>query len=297
MSYDFKPMKAENYGSVANIRFPVLGSPKLDGCRATCIHDMGLVTTSLAPVANDFIRNQFSKPGLEGVDGELIVGDACSATAFNTTTGAFRRKSGEPKATWHVFDTLKIGRGTPFNQRLTYLKHQVDGIPNIKVVPHTWILDVEQLDHFEASMLKLGYEGVMLRDPDGVYKFGRSTVKEGLLLKVKRFTDIDVIVVGFEELTSNQNELQVDARGYAKRSTNQAGLIYANTLGALIVTSSKFKTPFNVGTGFTAAERAWIWSHQTEVMGQLGKVKYQECGTMEKPRIPTWLGFRSPLDT
>ena len=50
-----------------------------------------------------------------------------------------------------------------------------------------------------------GYEGLMLRAPDGPYKFGRSTVKENTLLKVKNFLDDEAEVIGFKEQTTNTN--------------------------------------------------------------------------------------------
>ena len=45
--------------------------------------------------------------------------------------------------------------------------------------------------------LNAGYEGLMLRDPNGIYKFGRSSVKENILLKVKEFMDDEAEIIAF----------------------------------------------------------------------------------------------------
>ena len=67
-------------------------------------------------------------------------------------------------------------------------------------------MNLEEVQQLEDKFLDAGFEGVMLRDPDGTYKFGRASVKENILLKVKKFLDAEGIVVGFKEKMSNQNE-------------------------------------------------------------------------------------------
>jgi len=74
----------------------------------------------------------------------------------------------------------------------------------IKLLPRV-INSAEELDAFEAACLRDGFEGVMLRSPSGRYKFGRSTLKENLLLKLKRFEDAEAQIIGFEELSHNAN--------------------------------------------------------------------------------------------
>ena len=55
-----------------------------------------------------------------------------------------------------------------------------------KILPVT-IHNAEQLTAYEEKCLADGYEGVMIRTPDSPYKCGRSTEREGWLLKIKRF--------------------------------------------------------------------------------------------------------------
>jgi hypothetical protein len=73
----------------------------------------------------------------------------------------------------------------------------------------------------------------MLRDPNGPYKFGRSTRKEGYLLKLKRFCDSEAEVIGVVELMHNGNEAKTNALGRTERSTRKAGKTGMGVLGAL----------------------------------------------------------------
>jgi DNA ligase-1 len=156
--------------------------------------------------------------------------------------------------------------------------------------------DVAEL---EAAALAAGHEGVMLRKLDAPYKCGRSTFNEGILVKVKRFNDQEARVVGVEEQMHNENERQRDAFGRTKRSTAQEGKTAAGVLGALVVVGvggDYAGVQFNVGTGFTAAQRVHLWQHRAKLTGELVTVKYFPTGTKDAPRFPTFKGFRDARD-
>jgi len=53
---------------------------------------------------------------------------------------------------------------------------------------------------------------------------------------------------------------------------------------------------FNIGTGFTDAERADIWAKRNALVGQLIKFKYFPVGGYEAPRHPVFAGFRDRRD-
>ena len=75
----------------------------------------------------------------------------------------------------------------------------------------------------------------MMRDPVGRYKLGRGTFKEGLIYKLKRFADDEAVIIGFKEQMTNNNILEKDELGYAKRSIFKENMIPAGTLGNFIV--------------------------------------------------------------
>lgn len=145
----------------------------------------------------------------------------------------------------------------------------------------------------EQFWLNEGYEGVMGRSMDGTYKYGRSTMKEGILWKLKRFADHEYEVVGFEERMHNANEATINELGYTERSSHKAGMVPMGTLGALILKHSA--GDFRCGTGFTDEQRAHIWANRDALMGRMAKIKHFEIGVKDLPRFPVFLDFR-PLE-
>jgi DNA ligase-1 len=69
-----------------------------------------------------------------------------------------------------------------------------------------------------------------------------------------------------------------------------------NTLGALKVKDLKTGVEFNVGTGFTMAERALIWRIRDTLVGKVVSYEFLPVGVKDKPRHPAFLGFRIKED-
>lgn len=114
-------------------------------------------------------------------------------------------------------------------------------------------------------------------------------------MKVKRFEDTELEVVGVVELNHNDNEAVTNELGHTQRSTAKAGLRPAGVLGALVCKWQD--TTVEVGTGFTAAQREELWlAGPSYLIGRLAKVKYFAHGMVDKPRHPVFLGFRSTDD-
>ena len=299
----FKPMLAGKAPEdLADINYPVLASPKLDGIRCI-IRDGEAVSRSLKPIPNEFIRDQLR--GLpDGIDGELMV-----EGGFNAVQSAVMSKAGEPKDFWFfVFDQC-FGEYIPdgfdnkpvFEERLELLTRWSEdyGHNNLMVVEHVLIENAEDLATYEAECLEQGFEGVMVRDPQGPYKYGRSTTNQGILLKVKRFADEEATVVGFEELMHNDNEATTDHLGHTKRSSHAENKRPADTLGVLVCESSDGAS-VRCGTGFTAALRKEIWDNQAAYLGTQVKYKHLPDPGGRKPgqtpRHPVYLGQRHPED-
>ena len=280
-----KPMLACE-ANLKALKFPVLASPKLDGVRAL-VRDGVVLSRSLKPIPNRHVQMMFGRPELEGFDGELILGDPTHPEAYRRTVSAVMSIEGDPDVDFHVFD--RWDRDYPYNEvALSYWL----------VIPiySTPIHNMEELEEYEVALLDKGYEGVMLRDPQSPYKFGRSTAKEGYLLKLKRFADSEAEIIGFEELMHNHNEATLNETGHHERSTKQDGLLPADTLGALIVRDIHSGVEFKIGTGFTAAERQKFWNLMAPIRGALVKYRYFPTGSKEKPRFPSFQGFRHHID-
>jgi len=137
----------------------------------------------------------------------------------------------------------------------------------------------------------------MLRLPNGPYKQNRSTLKEGYLVKVKRFHDAEAIVLDWEPLMRNFNEQESDERGYAKRSHVSANKEADELVGSLLVRCLETGQEFNIGSGFTEDQRRAAWAERANLINRIVKYKhFAVTGVKDKPRIPIFLGFRSPID-
>lgn len=111
------------------------------------------------------------------------------------------------------------------------------------------------------------------------------------MLKVKRFEDSEAEVLGTVEEMFNGNEAQRDELGRTKRSKAKAGLVGKGTMGALKVRDLKTKVEFEIGTGFTADDRARQWP-----TGLIVRYKFFAVGVKDKPRHPVYLGERDVKD-
>jgi DNA ligase-1 len=81
----------------------------------------------------------------------------------------------------------------------------------------------------------------------------------------------------------------------SSRSTAASGLSGKGTLGALRCRTSE-GIEFNIGTGFTAAQRVEFWGQQRELLGTSVKFKSFQHGVKDAPRHPVFLGFRHKDD-
>lgn len=303
----FKPMLAGKAPEdLSTLKFPLALSPKLDGIRAI-VKDGVVMSRSLKPIPNRHVQKLFAH--LESYDGELIVGPAADKDCFLKTTSGVMSRDGEPDVNYHVFDRHDL---TAITWEARFASLAI--FENVVKVPHHFVYSNDDVLEYEDMYLMQGYEGVMLRDHNGPYKNGRSTTKEGWLLKLKRFEDSEALVIGMEEKMHNANEATVGELGQTKRTSHQENLEPMGTMGALIVCDLKTGVVFNIGTGFSDADRAWWWSLIMKTVGTLtimnnGGVRYMfeepstivvytffATGSKDKPRFPTMKSIRHKDD-
>jgi DNA ligase-1 len=289
----FKPMLAESITDLSKLRYPLIASPKLDGIRAIN-RDGRLVSRRLKPIPNSYAQAVFSGASTLSFDGELICGDPTAKDVYNRTSRAVMSRDGEPDVTWYLFDDGENSTD-PFVSRLDHLRQRAAGLPRCKVLEQHYVTDEGALLALEEKYLEQGYEGLMLRSPGGRYKYGRSTEKEGLLLKLKRFRDDEFKVVGFEERLHNANEAKTNALGHTERSSHQENKVGRGDLGALIL-ETRDGAQFHCGSGFTDEDRREIWNERDQALGRWAKIKHFAYGVVDKPRFPVFLGWRFPLD-
>ncbi len=304
-----KPLLACNEPlDLARLTYPILASPKLDGIRCI-IRDGSPVSRTFKPIANRHIRRFLEEQQLpNGFDGELMTyegtGLMMKPDNFQGVSSKVMSYDGKPTFMYNVFDWVRdeMGVSEPYAIRYANLLELVSRrfsqgtLENITIVPQHQCSSVEEVLAYEEAQLKMGHEGVILRSPLGRYKCGRSTLNEGILLKLKRFEDSEAKVIGFEQLMHNSNEATTDALGHTERSSHQAGMVGMGVLGALIVKAEGFADTFKIGTGFTAEDREVIWKMKESYVLRLAKFKFQSFGTKDKPRCPVFIGWRDKED-
>ena len=288
----FKPMLATD-ADFDKLRFPVLASPKLDGIRAV-VRDGVVYSRSNKPIPNKYVQEKFSM--LDAVDGELIVGAPTAKDCYTQTTShVMAHDKRDFDVTFFVFDHVRFPEKR-FVDRHNLLYYDDIRHPQVTVLEQFFVANLSSLLELEEKQLDLGYEGLILRDPHAPYKMGRSTAKEGYLLKLKRFVDAEAEVIGFEERMHNGNEATTNELGRTKRSSHQAGKSGRGDLGALVVRIRETGIEFNIGTGFDDAQRAAIWNDRDRYLGKLAKYKFFPVGVKDAPRHPVFLGWRDVRD-
>lgn len=280
---------------IEKLAYPVACTPKLDGIRAVVV-DGVVYSRSMKPIRSKVVQELFGKQEYNGLDGELLYGVPTAEDCFNQST-SFVMSTDIPEGmdnrniVFYVFDKFDAVGG--YRERIESVQKQYDR--QVKILRPDLIFSNDELNDYERRCLNVGYEGVIVRDPNGRYKQGRSTLKEGIIGKLKRFKDDEAVVIGFIEKMHNQNEAKVNELGYTERSSSKEGLIGADTLGSICVEHPEFGK-FDIGTGLNDEQRKEIWNNRDKYIGKLVKFKYFPIGMKDTVRFPVFLGFRDEDD-
>ena len=327
-----------------NIKYPVIGSAKLDGIRCLKVNGK-MVSRNFKEIPNEFIAKELAKIVPEGFDGELLLRSITRPPRtnpkkdpegfekevkeitkfnelakkkphlipFNYVSSEVMRFEGEPDYVFYAFDYVTDPL-IPYQQRILNMQKAAvrsdQWQQRVVLVPTFIINNEEELSLAEQKCIDEGFEGLMIRDPNGQYYTprylakkalgkradNRSNSKEGILLKIKRFEDGEAKIIGYQEARSNQNEKETNIFGYSERSSKKEGIVLKDTLGALIVKDLETDIEFKVGSGFDDPTRDWFWANREKMLGEIIKYKCQPAGKKERPRFPTYVGIRHPND-
>lgn len=282
----FKPMLAGKVpDDLSAIDYPVLASCKLDGIR--CIIKDGIAfSRKMIRIPN---RNfQVLATFLPDFDGEIMSSNPDHD--FNDVQSIVMSEDAPiDDLAYYVFDHIS---DRSYLSRYMYVIQEAGRMGGqVYAVPCQVVDNAEELQDFHNFMVKKGYEGSMVRSVFGPYKEGRSTTKEGYLMKMKDFFDAEGVVTGFEEKMHNANEAETDNVGRTKRSTKKEGMEPAGVLGSLVV-KMEDGTEFKIGTGFTDEMRKDFWERREELEGKVVNFTYQELTKYGVPRFPVFQHFR-----
>jgi len=274
------------------LSYPVYVTPKLDGIRCL-IKDGVAYSRTLKPLPNNHIQEwakTYAKQ-LNGMDGEIIVGNPTSSTVYRDTNSMVMSHDSDNYFEFYHFDYWNEDK--PYRERTEgYL---VNTPPRYRKLTPIKAVDADHILQIEHQFLELGYEGIIINNPDSFYKHGRCTVKESIAFKLKRFVDDEAVIIGFEEEMHNGNDAEINELGRTKRSTAKSGMSGKGSLGSFICKTND-GVEFNIGSGFTQQDRIDLWNDRQKYIGSFIKYKYFPVGIKEKPRHPVFLGFRDVID-
>lgn len=291
-----------------HMRYPKLGSPKLDGIRGF-VHNSVVYSRKLKPLPNEWLQEVFGSVKTHGLDGEMIVGKPFDPNVMQATDSGVMTIKGKPDLYFWVFDDIYFSGG--FEKRLENAQRRVEhlvknGFPRLRFVRHELLRNADEVRAYEEKALDAGYEGICLRDPKGMYKHGRSTLAQQWLIKVKRFEDFEAEVLEVHELMHNDNVATTNELGRTKRSGAKSGKRPGGTFGGATC-RTKDGVVFRVGGGneLTAELRQVLWECRDGLTGKWLKLQKLPHGEKDKPRHPQFradtfkllvLGLRNEID-
>ncbi len=303
-----KSMLASNYDE-KKLLFPLGAEAKIDGVRGLNMNG-ALTGRSLKKFGNKFTTAFFSKPEYLGFDGELAAEDECHPRLCNLTTSAVTTHEGEPWVMWHVFDLLTPQTvGMPYQARHHWLTVRVNELKaqgllkRVKVVPMQICNNLEELLYWDAVWLEMGYEGTIIRSLTAKHKEGRSTVREGGLLRIKRFVEEEAVVDEIVEGNRNDNEAQINELGKTFRTSHQENKVPNGQVGSMRCTILKDSDLFKAGDKITVSKGDMTedqaidyFLHPEKLLKHVITFKHFPKGVKNKPRFPTWKNTRHPAD-
>ena len=266
---------------------------KLDGVRViTIVYPSGHVDqysrNGKELVNFPHIKEQFAKHAVFLPEPIVFDGEVMSSS-FQDLMRQVHRKSDVKAndAVLNLFDILtfrefRLGVSTVSQrERSNALKIWYDPIadhmPNITVLGNELVdLDADagqaRFKEINATAIAGGYEGIMIKDPEGIYECKRSVT----WLKQKPYIEVSLTVVGSEEGTGKN----------------------LGRLGALVCEGEDDgkSIAVNVGSGLTDDMRNSIWADSASVIGQLVEVRAdavtQNQDGSYSLRFPRFKGFR-----
>jgi DNA ligase-1 len=319
---NFKPLLCPNNEIDLNtLTYPLLASTKLDGCRL--LFKCGeIVTRSLKPLPNKQLNEkfnplrEFSKEYSMILDGEVFAPGipfqfivSCFMTEDYDDKKSIKkwtelcqehdylisRQEVLDKLKFYCFDAIRNNDSKkPFSSRYAQEVINVGGaFPRLaQSVYHKLVINAQEVQSYFEDVLKDGYEGLILRNLNSHYKFGRCTIKENIAYKVKPWATIDSKIIGFIQATevNEDAEKTVNELGRSRTSKRQEDRHTIDKAQAFVVDFNGKE--LSVPISMPDEKKEYIWEHQDEFLGKFVEYKYMTVGMKDLPRIPKMIRMR-----
>jgi DNA ligase-1 len=284
----FRPMLATIYSEKTKMT-DFIAQPKLDGVRMNVymkddemryVSRAGNDINNFVDLKNVFELNKIPENII--IDGELGCFGKNPEVSFQEVVGLIKRKDGkedfkEEYITYVVYDIYDTTRPElTFTERWEVLKSIISSFEqgnNVKVklcckkeiVANT----TQKIENALDDYLEAGYEGLILRHPNGIYEVDK---RSKYLVKCKKFIDFEFKIISFKEGRGNDHHTIV-----------------------FVCETPEGKT-FSVRPAMTRDKREALFYRAIEtpslVLGKMLTVKYFEMSPANIPRFPIGISIR-----
>lgn len=280
----FQPMLAAKWDAVkSKVQYPVMVQPKLDGIRLVLTKD-GMMSRNGKPILSaPHIHKAALASGIFDkypdliLDGELYCHDLNQD--FNRIISLVRKSKPTKEDLEESKQFIQLwcydvpsypgtnAERDDFRQQLfTLFLGREDIRQNFRYVESTWCNSEAEVDAQLERNLEAGYEGAIIRLPEGMYENRRSKS----LLKYKKFQDEEFLIEDLEE-----------GRG------NLAGKV------GRVICQTKEGKRFAAGMKFSHEEAQEMWEHRDQYIDcKLVTIKYFNITPDGLPRFPKAIAIR-----
>jgi DNA ligase-1 len=264
------PMLAQDYNKRGkSIKFPCFAQKKLDGVRCVASASGMFSRNGKAFPHMNHIREEIAKlPAGTILDGELYSDDL----TFQEIVGLVKKETLKPvdaakllKIHLCVYDIIDVTATNEVRNTTLTTLFAANTFSHLRLLPTEICEDASKVKEMHARYVAEGYEGLMLRNMNAMYRVG---VRSTDLQKYKEFEDAEYKVVGFKE----------------GDGVEKGCVIW-------ICTTTKSQE-FAVRPRGTHEERAELLKRASDFVGKSLTVRFQELTTDGIPRFPVGLTFR-----
>jgi DNA ligase-1 len=292
------PNEAVGYDVITK---PYMSSIKLDGFR--CIFKNGrMISRSFKEIPNKQLQERFESMKKLSVETGLIYdGEIYSKELTFQQISHFVMSDdleNEPIPNSLKFNCFDIADMN--NPKLTAMErfevYKNLSVPFVDVIEQRIITTPKEAEQMFLEAVDAGYEGLILKDPKSVYKYGRLTTASGSGFKFKPFVTLDAVIEGIEQATKVDPTVErtVNELGYHKTSHKKNDRIPINKASAFLVDYEG--KPLKVTIAMSDVEKEYIWEHQDEFIGKWVEYKAMMIGTKDLPRHPNTVRMRPDKD-
>ena len=263
------------------ITFPAGVSPKLDGVRALAYNDEERIIirsrTGKEFKFKEKLKEQIGKLKIDDIilDGELYVHNMPFPDIMKLVSPSKNRPQEEDVLKYHIFDLIAPGSKATYRQRMDRMEKVEEEYHNIipreerliKFVYYDVAQNMKDIDRLHDIYAEKGYEGVMIRNLESLYREG---FRSKDLLKYKKFEDKEFKIIDYKEGTGN----------------DKGAIIF-------IVKNDIDDRTFAVRPKLPIDERKRMFKRGKQYIGEMYTVRYQPLeGNNDLPRFPVGIAIR-----